>query len=65
MAGTRRWEVPALELRRAELRMDPDCRKEVIAMIADLVLFILSALGIVAAGKEFFQRGRNLGLWGV
>ena len=30
----------------------------------DLVLFLLSALGLVAAGKEFIQHGHALGLWG-
>jgi hypothetical protein len=34
-------------------------------MWTDIVFFILSALGLVAAGNEFFQRGRNLGLWGA
>lgn len=34
-------------------------------MWIDIVLFILSAVGLVAAGKEFLQRGRNLGLWGA
>lgn len=32
-------------------------------MWTEIVLFILSALGLVAAGKEFLQRGGNLGLW--
>lgn len=34
-------------------------------MLNDIVLFILSALGLVAAGKQFLQRGQNLGLWGA
>jgi len=36
-----------------------------IAVLIQIVLFILSALGLVAAGKEFLRRGRNLGLWGA
>jgi hypothetical protein len=40
-------------------------RREVIVMLTEIVLFILSALGLVAAGKQFLQRGRNLGLWGA
>ena len=38
--------------------------KEVIAMLIELVLFVLSAMGLVAAGQQFVQRGRNLGIWG-
>lgn len=34
-------------------------------MLNDIVLFILSALGLVAAGKQFLQRGQDLGLWGA
>lgn len=30
----------------------------------DVALFILSAFGLVAAGREFVRRGHNLGLWG-
>jgi hypothetical protein len=37
----------------------------VIDMLIDIVVFILSAFGLVAAGQEFLQRGRNIGLWGV
>lgn len=33
-------------------------------MWMDLAFFILSALGLVAAGREFLRRGQNLGLWG-
>lgn len=32
-------------------------------MLIQIVLFVLSGLSLVAAGKEFLQRGRNLGLW--
>lgn len=34
-------------------------------MLTDIVLFVLSALGLVAAGQEVLRRGRNLGLWGA
>lgn len=34
-------------------------------MLTGIVLFILSALGLVVAGREFLRRGRNLGLWGA
>ncbi len=34
-------------------------------MLTEIVLFILSALGLIAAGKEFLRRGSNLGLWGA
>jgi hypothetical protein len=33
-------------------------------LLIDIVLFILSAFGLVAAGKQFLYRGQNLGLWG-
>ena len=39
-------------------------RKEVIIVLMELVMFILSAFGLVAAGKEFIRRGHNVGLWG-
>jgi len=42
-----------------------DPRREVIAMLIDIAFFILSALGLIAASKEFLQRGRNIGLWGA
>jgi hypothetical protein len=29
-----------------------------------IALFILSAFGLVAAGKQFVRRGQDLGLWG-
>jgi hypothetical protein len=45
--------------------VDDDHRKEVSSMLSDIVLFILSAFGLVAAGKQFLQRGENLGLWGA
>jgi hypothetical protein len=32
-------------------------------MWIEIALFILSALGLVAAGREFLVRGQNLGLW--
>lgn len=34
-------------------------------MFIEIVMFILSAFGLVAAGKQFLQRGHNLGLWGA
>ena len=37
--------------------------KEVTAMFVEIVMFILSALGLVAAGREVLRRGQNLGLW--
>lgn len=40
-------------------------RKEVMIVFIELVMFILSAVGLVAAGKEFLRRGHNLGLWGA
>jgi hypothetical protein len=33
-------------------------------MWIDLALFILSAFGLVAAGKDFIRRGHTLGFWG-
>lgn len=63
--GTTRVEVPALARRLAGGRVHPGGRKEVIAMLTEIVLFILSALGLIAAGKEFLRRGSNLGLWGA
>jgi hypothetical protein len=33
-------------------------------MWIDLVLFILSAFGLAAAGRECLRRGQNLRLWG-
>jgi hypothetical protein len=36
-----------------------------IIMLTEIVMFVLSALGLVAAGREFLRRGRNLGLWGA
>lgn len=33
-------------------------------MLIDIAMFVLSALGLLAAGQQFIQRGRNLGLWG-
>ena len=44
--------------------MDHGARKEVIAMLIEIVMFVLSALGLAAAGSEFLRRGRNLGFWG-
>lgn len=41
-----------------------DLKKEVIPMLIDIAMFVLSALGLLAAGQQFIQRGRNLGLWG-
>lgn len=37
--------------------------KEVINMLINLALFILSAIGLAAAVKTFVQRGRTVGLW--
>jgi hypothetical protein len=39
-------------------------RKEVITVLMQIVMFVLSALGVVAAGREFLRRGHNLGFWG-
>ena len=36
-----------------------------IVMLLEIVLFILSAFGLVAAGNQFLKRGRSLGLWGA
>lgn len=62
-AGTRPLEVPALAEWLAGGRVEIGRRKEVIPMLTEIVLFILSALGLFVAGKEFLRRGRNLGLW--
>ncbi|MDA8311411.1 MAG: hypothetical protein M0Z46_12525 [Actinomycetota bacterium] len=40
-------------------------RKEVRTMWMDLFMFLLSALGLIGAGREFLRRGHNLGLWGA
>lgn len=45
-------------------RVADGSRKEVVAMFIDIVMFILSALGLVGAGREFLRRGQNLGFWG-
>ena len=34
-------------------------------MLIEVLMFVLSAFGVVAAGKEFFRRGHALGLWGL
>jgi hypothetical protein len=39
--------------------------KEVMILFIELVMFILSAVGLVAAGKAFLRRGHNFGLWGA
>ncbi len=41
--------------------MDDGFRKEVIAVLVEIVMLILNALGLVAAGREFLRRGHNLG----
>lgn len=41
------------------------CRKEVVSVLFEIIMFVLSAFGLVAAGKEFLRRGHNLGLWGA
>jgi hypothetical protein len=33
-------------------------------MWIEIFMFVLSALGLVAAGRQFLHRGENLGLWG-
>ena len=33
-------------------------------MLTQILLFIVSACGLVAAGREFLRRGQILGLWG-
>ena len=43
--------------------VDDALRKEVTIMFVEIVMFILSALGFVAAGSEVLRRGHNLGLW--
>ena len=43
--------------------VDDALRKEVTMMFVEIVMFILSALGFVAAGREVLRRGHNLGLW--
>lgn len=60
-----RHEVPALAAEKPATGWIMARRREVIVMLTEIVLFILSALGLVAAGKQFLQRGRNLGLWGA
>lgn len=34
-------------------------------MFFEIIVFVLSAFGLVAAGREFLRRGHNLGLWGA
>ena len=36
-----------------------------LVVFIEIVMFILSAVGLVAAGQEFLRRGQNLGLWGA
>jgi hypothetical protein len=43
--------------------MDHELRKEVVELLTEIVLFILSAFGLIAAAKEFLRHGRNLGFW--
>jgi hypothetical protein len=45
--------------------VDDGPRREVVAVFFEVLMFVLSALGLVAAGKEFLRRGHNLGLWGA
>jgi len=45
--------------------VDDGLRKEVVFVFFEIVMFVLSALGLVAAGREFLRRGHNLGLWGA
>jgi hypothetical protein len=33
-------------------------------VLTEIVMFLLSALGLAAAGREFLHRGHNLGFWG-
>jgi len=44
-------------------RVDDALGKEVTVMFVEIVMFILSALGLVAAGREVLRRGHNLGFW--
>jgi hypothetical protein len=41
--------------------LDDGLRKEVVAVFFEVLMFVLSAFGLVAAGKEFLPRGHNLG----
>jgi hypothetical protein len=43
--------------------VDDALGKEVTVMFLEIVMFILSALGLVAAGREVLRRGHNLGFW--
>jgi hypothetical protein len=45
--------------------VDDGLRKEVVSVFFEIVMFVLSAFGLVAAGREFLRRGHNLGLWGA
>jgi len=45
--------------------VDDGLRKEVVFVFFEIVMFVLSVLGLVAAGREFRRRGHNLGLWGA
>jgi hypothetical protein len=37
--------------------------QKVATMVINVTLFLLSALGLFTAAKEFLRRGHNLGLW--
>ncbi len=58
-------EVPVLARRPERGRVDDGLRKEVVSVFFEIVLFVLSAFGLVTAGREFLRRGHNLGLWGA
>lgn len=58
-------EIPALGVSGQGAGWIMPAERRWIAVLIQIVLFILSALGLVAAGKEFLRRGRNLGLWGA
>jgi len=36
----------------------------VIDVLYEIVMFILSVLGLLVADREFLRRGHNLGFWG-
>ena len=45
-------------------RVEDALGKEVTTMFVEVVMFVLSALGLLAAGREVLRRGHNLGFWG-
>jgi hypothetical protein len=43
--------------------MDDGLGKEVMAVFQEIIMFMVSALGLLAVTREFLRRGHNLGLW--